>query len=60
VDLLEELEVGDNFLVAGDDVFVFDTDECVAVFEVAVGVLSRVSLIFIRTPARWCVLSGRL
>jgi hypothetical protein len=39
MDLLEELDVGDPFLVIGNDVLVFDTRKGVAVFEVAVGVL---------------------
>jgi hypothetical protein len=39
MDLLEELDVGDPFLVISDGVLVFDTREGVAVFEVAVGVL---------------------
>jgi hypothetical protein len=41
VDLLEELDVGDPLLVVGNDVFVFDTREGVAVLKVAVGVLSE-------------------
>jgi hypothetical protein len=40
-DLLKELDVGDAFLVISDDVFVLDTREGVAVFEVAVGILSK-------------------
>jgi hypothetical protein len=39
MDLLEELDVGDPFLVVGNDILVFDTREGVAVLEVAVGVL---------------------
>jgi hypothetical protein len=39
MDLLEELDVGDPFLVVGNDVLVFDTHEGVVVIEVAVGVL---------------------
>jgi hypothetical protein len=39
VDLLEELDVGDPFLVIGDDILVLDTREGVAVFEVVVGIL---------------------
>jgi hypothetical protein len=41
VDLVEDLDVGDPLLVVGNDVFVFDTREGVAVLEVAVGVLSE-------------------
>jgi hypothetical protein len=41
VDLLKELDVGDFFLVVGDDVFVLNACEGVAVLEVAVGVLSE-------------------
>jgi hypothetical protein len=41
VDLLEELDVGDPFLVIGDDILVLDTREGVAVFEVVVGILSE-------------------
>jgi hypothetical protein len=39
MNLLEELDVGEPFLVIGDDVLVFDTHKVVAVLEVAVGVL---------------------
>jgi hypothetical protein len=39
MDLLEELDVGDPFLVIGDNVLDFDTREGVAVLEVAVGIL---------------------
>jgi hypothetical protein len=39
MNLLEELDVGDPFLVIGDDIVVFNTRKGVAVFEVAVGVL---------------------
>jgi hypothetical protein len=39
-DLFEEIDAGDTLLVVGDDVLVFDTGEGVAIFEVAVGVLS--------------------
>jgi hypothetical protein len=39
MNLLEELDVGDPFLVIGDDVLVFDTRQSVAVLEVAVGTL---------------------
>jgi hypothetical protein len=41
MDLLEELDVGDAFLVISDDILVLDTHEGVAVFEVAVGILSE-------------------
>jgi hypothetical protein len=41
MDLLEEHEVGDPFLVVGNDVLVFDTREGVAILEVVVGVLSE-------------------
>jgi hypothetical protein len=41
MDLLKELDVGDPFLVTSDDVLIFDTREGVAVFEVAVGVLTE-------------------
>jgi hypothetical protein len=39
MDLLEELDVSDPFLVIGNDVLVFDTREGVVVLEVAVGIL---------------------
>jgi hypothetical protein len=41
VDLLEQLDVSDPLLVVCNDVVVFDTCEGVAVFEVAVGVLTE-------------------
>jgi hypothetical protein len=41
MDLLKELDVGDSLLVVGDDVFILNTFEGVAVLEVAVGVLSE-------------------
>jgi hypothetical protein len=41
VDLPEELHVGDPFLVVSDDVFILDVCEGVAVFEVAVDILSE-------------------
>jgi hypothetical protein len=41
MDLLEELDVGDPFLVISDDILVFDPCESVAIFEVAVGVLTE-------------------
>jgi hypothetical protein len=41
MDLLEELDVGDPFLVISNDVLVFDTRESVAVFEVAVGIVTE-------------------
>jgi hypothetical protein len=41
MDLLEELDVGDPFLVIGNDILVFHTREGVAVLKVAVGVLSK-------------------
>jgi hypothetical protein len=41
MDLLEELDVDDPFLVISDDVLVIDTCEVVAVFEVVVGILSE-------------------
>jgi hypothetical protein len=41
MDLLEEHDVGDSFLVIRDDVLVFDNRKGVAVFEVAVGVLTE-------------------
>jgi hypothetical protein len=39
MDLFEELDISDAFLVLGDDIFVLDTGEGIAIFEVAVGVL---------------------
>jgi hypothetical protein len=39
MNLLEELDIGDPFLVISDDVLVFDTHEAVAVLEIVVGVL---------------------
>jgi hypothetical protein len=41
MDLFEELNVGNSLLVVGDDVFILDTREGVAVLEVAVGVLLK-------------------
>jgi hypothetical protein len=41
MDLLKQLDAGDPLLVVGDDVLVFDTRKSVAVFEVAVGVLTE-------------------
>jgi hypothetical protein len=41
MNLLKYLDVGDPLLVLGNDVFVFDTCEGVALLEVAVGVLSE-------------------
>jgi uncharacterized membrane protein (UPF0127 family) len=41
MDLLEQLDVGDPFLVVSNNVFVFDTYKGVTVLEVAVGVLSE-------------------
>jgi hypothetical protein len=41
MNLLEQLDVGDPLLVVGNDVFIFDTCEGVAVIELAVGVLSK-------------------
>jgi hypothetical protein len=41
MDLFEELDVGDPLLVIRDEVLVFDTREGVAVFEVAVAILSE-------------------
>jgi hypothetical protein len=41
MDLLEDLDVGDSLLVVGDDVFVFDTYEVVAVLNVTVSVLLK-------------------
>jgi hypothetical protein len=41
MDLLKELDVGDPFLVISDDVLVFDNREGVAIFKVAVGILTE-------------------
>jgi hypothetical protein len=41
MDLLKELDIDDSLLVVGDDVFVLNTCEGVAIFEVAVSVLSE-------------------
>ena len=41
MDFLKELDVGYSLLVVGDDVFVFDTCEGVAILKVAVSVLSE-------------------
>jgi hypothetical protein len=39
MDLLKDPDVGDPFLVIGDDILILDTHEGVAVFVVAVGIL---------------------
>jgi hypothetical protein len=41
VDLFKQLDVGDSLFVIGNDVVVFDTCKGVAVFEVAVSVLTE-------------------
>jgi hypothetical protein len=41
VDLLKLFDIGDPLLVLGDDVIVFDPGESVAVFQVAVVVLTK-------------------
>jgi hypothetical protein len=41
IDLLEELDVGDSFLVISDDILILGTREGVAVFVVAIGILSE-------------------
>ena len=41
MDLLEELQVSDAFLVVLDDIFIFDTGKLVVVFEESVGVVSE-------------------
>jgi hypothetical protein len=53
MDLLEELDVGDSFLVIGDEVLVFDTREGVAVLDVEVSVFPKSLVRLIRTLARW-------
>jgi hypothetical protein len=37
MDVLEELDVGDPFLVIGNDVIVFDTDEVLSVTKLILG-----------------------